>query len=336
MVKIKEGQTGTLSAGAGFSSVDSFLVNFRITQHNFRGLGQTLVLNGDLGSRRQFIDFTFQEPYLFDIPLLAGVSVFNRDQEFNDFDRKRLGGSLTLGYPLIEFVDGILTYSFEKVEITDVSSAASTALQDAEGVDEVSRLRATLRRRTLNNRFDPTRGSDNALSAEMAGVFLGGTSDFFKLEASTAWYVPLWWDVTLSLRGRLGWGRALEGGDLPLFERYFVGGISTVRGFDNRSLGPRDPATGDEIGGNKRLLMTGEIIFPIVPSFGLKGVAFVDAGEAYPEGTGFELDLLRTSAGFGFRWFSPLGPLRLEVGYPLRRREGDDASAVQFSIGAPI
>ncbi len=336
-VKVKEGQTGTLSAGAGFSSVDAFLVNLRVTQHNFRGLGESLTANADLGSRRQLVDLEFTEPYVLDTRISAGLSVFNDQREFNDFTRKRLGGSATLGYPLIEFIDGSLTYGFEHVEITDVSSGASSILRAQEGTDEISSITAAIRRNTLNNRFDPTRGSDNVLSAELAGVFLGGTSDFYKLEARTAWYVPVIWGTVFSVRGRMSFGESLESGqDLPLFERYFVGGINSVRGFDVRSLGPKDPITGDEIGGNKQLIFNTEFIFPIVPSFGLKGVTFFDAGEAYPEGIGFDLDKLRTSVGFGFRWLSPLGPLRLEIGYPLRRRVGDDASSLQFSVGAPL
>ncbi len=336
-IKVKEGQTGTLSAGAGFSSVDSFLVNLRVTQHNFRGLGESLVANADLGSRRQLIDLQFTEPYLLDTRISAGVSVFNDQQDFNDFTRSRLGGNATIGYPLIEFIDGSLTYGFEHVEISDVAATASATLRAEEGTDEISSITGAVRRNTLNNRFDPTRGSDNLLSAELAGVFLGGTSDFYKLEARTAWYVPVVWGTVFALRGRISYGASLDDGqDLPLFERYFVGGINSVRGYDVRTLGPKDPITGDEIGGNKQLIFNSEFIFPLVPSFGLKGLVFFDAGEAYPEGVGYELDKLRTSAGFGFRWLSPLGPLRLEIGYPLVRREGDDASSLQFSVGAPL
>ncbi len=336
-VKVKEGQTGTLSAGAGFSSVDAFLVNLRVTQHNFRGLGESLTANADLGSKRQLIDLEFTEPYLLDTRISAGLSVFNDEYAFNDFTRKRLGGNATLGYPLIEFIDSSLTYGFEHVEITDVSATASEIIRDQEGTDEISSLTATIRRNTLNNRFDPSRGSDNLISAELAGTFLGGTSDFYKFQARTAWYVPVVWGTVFSARARVSYGDSLETGkDLPLFERFFVGGINSVRGFDTRSLGPKDPITGDEIGGNKELIFNNELIFPIVPSFGLKGVTFFDAGEAYPEHLGFDLGDLRTSVGFGFRWLSPLGPLRLEIGYPLRRREGDSASSLQFSVGAPL
>jgi outer membrane protein insertion porin family len=188
------------------------------------------------------------------------------------------------------------------------------------------------------------------VSLEVAG--LGGES-FMKAEARERWYYTFLrskalGDFTYSFGGTLGYGflgsAGVNGNDLPLFERYFPGGISSIRGFKTRTLGPREDkkdifghvVSTTPIGGSEEAILNNEIIFPIVKGIGLKGVVFVDAGNAYSKDEGFTLDETRFSSGAGVRWLSPIGPLRIEMGYPFNTKPHDQKSLVLFSFGGPF
>jgi outer membrane protein insertion porin family len=184
----------------------------------------------------------------------------------------------------------------------------------------------------------------------MAG--LGGDTRFIKSDMSARWHYPLLKDPkwggswVLALGGQLGYGVGLAernngSKDLPLFERYFLGGINSVRGFADRSLGPRAPSkcdtdgenckSTDVIGGGKALVLNSEILFPIMEQYGVRGVAFFDMGNAFEN---FSFGELRKSVGAGVRWMSPFGPLRVELGLPLNKKPDDETSVLGFSIGS--
>jgi outer membrane protein insertion porin family len=240
-----------------------------------------------------------------------------------------------------------LEYRLEEVEISEVSPFAATAIRAEQGASLSSSLTPRFLRDTRNHPFAPTGGSLQDVSVELAG--LGGESKFLKAEARTRFYVPLWkapklGTFTLSLGGTLGYGVAFGGRrELPLFERYFPGGISSVRGFRILSLGPRNRVTDsfgnllrrDAIGGSQQLIFNNELIVPLAESLGLRGVAFFDAGNAFSAAQGIDFNELRLSAGGGIRWLSPIGPLRIEVGFPLNEQTGDERQTVMFSFGGP-
>jgi outer membrane protein insertion porin family len=334
VVSVKEGQTGTLSGGAGFSSTDQFILMANVTQSNLFGRGQILSLNGEIGGTRQNFSLSFTEPWLFDIPLSAGIDAFNTERVYQDFTRRSTGGALRFGYELRQFLRGNVMYKYEDVEVKDVSQLASITLRAEEGRSTVSSMTFSLVHNTLDNPMFPMKGWMNIGTAEFAGTFLGGNTDFVKFQADTGVYIPIIWDTTVHLRARAGWGEGINGDRLPVFERYFVGGISTVRGYDVRSLGPQ--VFGVLIGGNKELIFNVEYIFPIAPSLKLRGLVFFDAGNAFSEDESIKFQNLRFSVGGGFRWFSPMGPLTFVLGFPLDAEEGEDSSAVQFSIGTPF
>jgi outer membrane protein insertion porin family len=334
VISVKEGQTGTLSGGAGFSSTDQFILMANVTQSNLFGRGQVLSLNAEIGGTRQNFSLSFTEPWLFDIPLSAGFDVFNTERVYQDFTRRSMGGALRLGYELRQYVRANVMYKYEDVEVKDVSSLASITLQAEEGMSTVSSVTFSVVHNTLDNPMFPMKGFLNIGTAEFAGTIFGGNTDFLKFQVDTGVYIPIIWDTTVHLRARAGWGEGLGGDRLPVFERYFVGGISTVRGYDVRSLGPEvDDVL---IGGNKELIFNVEYIFPIAPSLKLRGLFFFDAGNAFSEDESIKFQNLRFSAGGGIRWFSPMGPLTFVLGFPLDRQEGEDPSAVQFSIGTPF
>jgi outer membrane protein insertion porin family len=375
LVDVREGNTGTFSAGAGISSASEFLFNVSLSEINLFGRGQRLLLQADIGTIRRNLTLSLTEPYLFDTQVTAGVDIFNWELQFDEFTRGGTGGGIRFLYPFealgldaldlglfaVPLIDTRLglEYRIEQAEISGVSIDASSVIRAEQGTRLTSAVIPRIFRDTRNHPFDPTRGSLQDLSFETAG--LGGDSKFMKLESRARWYVPIWQsesfgDLTYSTGWNFGYGVGYGGErELPLFERYFPGGINTVRGFRVRSMGPRVPVYDqfledgtecplgvkdcgrliryDVIGGSHQLIVNNEIIFPLVRSLGLKGVVFFDAGNAFSAAEGIDVNELRLAVGAGIRWLSPIGPLRIEVGFPINEREGDDTQIVQFSFG---
>jgi outer membrane protein insertion porin family len=218
------------------------------------------------------------------------------------------------------------------VNTYNLTSTASDIIKEEEGISTTSSLFGALRRDNRNNRLDPTQGSDNSISVEYAGGFLGGSNSFTKYLANSAWFFTPIWKITFSGRGLIGYITGNEGQSIPLYERFRLGGIYSLRGFKAYSVGPTAP-NGEVIGGDKELLFNFEMIFPIGPEINLKGLLFFDAGNAWDVGQPYQIDDLRTSVGFGFRWMSPMGPLRLEWGYNLHPKPGEKTSAWDFTVG---
>jgi outer membrane protein insertion porin family len=361
VVDVKEGQTGAFSAGAGFSSADALLFNVRIQENNLFGRGQRLVLSGDVGSIRRNIILSFTEPYFLETPLTVGLDAFSWQLAYEDFDRSGTGMGTRFTYPVTALgwnslwglsLDEVrlgADYRLERAEISDVSFDAGRSIRAEQGTSLISSIKPSISRNTLNHAFDPTAGSFQEVSLEVAGL---GGEQFLKAEARERWYYTFLrtkalGDFTYSLGGTLGYGvgdEGLEGDDLPLFERYFPGGINSIRGFKSRTLGPREETKDifgrvtntTPIGGSSQVIVNNEIIFPIVQGIGLKGVVFVDAGNAYSGQERFSLDETRFSAGGGVRWLSPVGPLRVELGQPFNTGPYDEESLFSFSFGGPF
>jgi outer membrane protein insertion porin family len=361
VVDVKEAQTGSFSAGAGFSSADSLLFNVRIQENNLFGRGQRLVANVDVGSIRRNIILSFTEPYFRGTPLTVGFDAFSWRLAFEDFDRTGTGASVQVTYPLTAFgweslwgipLDEVrigADYRIERAKISDVGFDAPVDIREAEGTSTISSVTPRISRNTLNHFFDPTAGSAQDLSVEIAGL---GGERFVKAEARTRWYYTFlrsktFGDFTYSLgaSGAYGVGDAgVSGNELPLFERYFPGGINSIRGFEPRTLGPRQSRkntrgqafTSAPVGGSSQLILNNEIIFPLVQGIGLKGVVFFDAGNAYGGNQNDLIDDARYAAGGGLRWLSPLGPLRVELGFPFNTKPGDQEQLLLFSFGGPF
>jgi len=360
-VEVEEGQTGAFSAGAGFSSADRLLFNVRVSEINLFGRGQRIVLNADFGSLRRNFILSFTEPYLLDTRLTLGLDAFSWRLIFEDFTREGTGvGSRVLypvtafgwnelwGFPLEEVRVG-LDYRLEQAKINDISSSATRSIRLEKGTSLISSITPRLRRNTLNHAFDPTAGSFQDIGVEFAGL---GGEPFLKATARSRWYHSFWESPTFgtftySLGTTLGWGFGNEGtsgNDLPLFERFFPGGLDSVRGYKVRSLGPREKRLNTfgkvvdetEIGGSTELVMNHEIIFPIIKGLGMKGVVFFDAGEAFTADEGIQFGKLRYATGGAVRWLSPFGPLQMGMGFPLNPREDDDKSVLLFSFGGPL
>lgn len=331
-VDVKERPTGSISAGVGYSSVDKIIGTASISQSNFLGTGLKLDLSGTMSSKSERYQLGITEPWLFDKPISAGVDLFKLNREYPDFTRGSYGFDVRLGFPVYERdVRGYLTYKLEDVTVKDVSSGAAKLIKDQEGKKTTSSIDAVLKRDTRDDAFFPTEGSVTSLAVEFAGGPLGGDNSFIKYVAEGVKYFPLFWDTTFVTHGVIGYVQGFGGKDIPVYERFYLGGINTIRGFRTRTIGPRDTATNDIIGGDKEVFANFEYLFPLVTEQKVRGLIFYDAGNAY--NGKIDLGDLRTSAGLGIRWFSPVGPLRLEWGRNLNRREGEKASQWEFTIG---
>jgi outer membrane protein insertion porin family len=329
-VKVKEKLTGMITVGAGYSSVDKFIVTGEVTQSNLFGKGLYVKLKADLSSLRANYSLSIVNPWFLDRPISASLSIYNESFEFPDYDKKSTGGSVGFGKELSEYIGGKITYNLESVEITDVADDAPSIIQDQIGTRLSSSISPSIWRDTRDNFLDPTTGSKNALYTTVAG--LGGDNYFFKSIFDSLWFFPVIWDTTFSIRGRIGYAKGYAGRDLPLYERFYIGGINTVRGLDFGEGGPRDEG-GEKIGGNKELIFNTEYIFPIEKNIKLKGVIFFDAGKAFNDEEGINITSLRTTAGFGVRWISPFGPIRLEWGFNLNPKQDEGKSKVEFTLG---
>ena len=361
VVNVKEAQTGAFSAGAGFSSADQLLFNARVQENNLFGRGQRLVLSGDIGNLRRNIVLSFTEPYFRETPLTVGANAFSWRLRFDDFDRSGTGFGTQFTYPVtawgytslyglpLEDIRVGTDYRLESAKISGLGLDATRSIRAEEGTNLISSITPRLSRNTMNHAFDPTAGSLQDVSLELAGL---GGERFSKVEAHERWYYTFLrsralGDFTYSLGGTLGYGfgnQGINGNELPLFERYFPGGINSIRGFKSRTLGPREArkdALGrvlstTAVGGSEEGIMNNEVIFPLVQGIGLKGVVFADAGNAYSAEDGFSLDETRVSAGAGVRWLSPIGPLRVELGKPFNAKPHDQKSLLLFSFGGPF
>jgi outer membrane protein insertion porin family len=333
-INVKEKRTGSFSVGGGYSTEDLVMAMGSISESNLFGMGYRLQLRGTFGAKASRYTLSFTDPWLFDMPISAGFDLYNWKREYTSYDRDSTGGNLRFGFPLpLPYFRLSTQYKYEQTKVSNVNDNASLIIRDQVGTHTTSSIKATVRRDSRNHFWNPTRGSDNSLSAEYAGDPLGGDNTFIKVIADTGWYVPLWFEHVLVLHARMGWLTDHSNGNLPIYEKFFLGGIHTLRGFDRWSVGPKDPATGDVIGGERMAMANLEYRFPLLKKLGLVGVLFYDTGNAWSRADGYDISDLRESVGCGLRWYSPVGPLRLEYGQVLDPQPGESKQNWEFTIG---
>ena len=328
-VKVKEKPTGFLSVGGGYSSVDGFIGIIDLTQGNLFGRGYYVKARAQIGGKSSFYEFSFKDPWFLDKPISFGASIYKTEREYGNFDRKSSGFELSLGKSFWEYWHKSIAYNFERTTIFNVKDDASIFVKSQEGKRTTSSISPAIVRDTRDSFIDPMRGSRNSLQLTFAG--LGGSNAFIKALIDTGWYFPLFDVTAVHLRGRIGYASGLFGKNLPLYERYYVGGIYTVRGLNFGDAGPKD-INNEPLGGEKELILNAEYIFPIISEYKLKGVVFFDAGRAYEKGETFGSDL-RYTTGAGIRWISPIGPIRIEWGFNLDKRAGEPSNKVEFTFG---
>ena len=327
-VHVKERATGMFSVGAGYSAVDKAVFTAQVSEQNLFGRGQTLGLTAYFGSTKTSYNLSFVEPWLFDIPLWSKFELWDMDRDYDSYDVSSQGFGTTLAYPLFEYVTGSAAYRLTFDDITNVTSTASQWLKDQAGETMSSGVTLGLSRNTTDDRMFPSRGSSNSVSAQLTGTIFQGDVSFARYVADSKWFFPMPLDTVFGIHGKIGYIQGLEGKEIPVFERFYLGGINSLRGL--RSVGPVD-SNGDCIGGETMLNFNVEVLFPLLKDAGLRGVVFFDTGNAW--NSGYYLDDMRRTAGAGVRWYSPIGPLRLEWGYVLDKEEGESPSRWEFTIG---
>jgi outer membrane protein insertion porin family len=351
-VTVTEQPTGELSVGAGFSSVDSFVLNLGITERNFRGRGQNVVARLEWGSLRQQIDFRFTEPKFLGRDLRAGFDAFHSRydlSEYSSYDYRSTGGGVRLSYPLNGYTLLSTRYFLKSDEIIvpsgycSAGGSGSTALCDQVGSFLNSSAGYTLLVDRRNDPIRPTRGWTGTLRQDFAGI--GGDVNYIKTEAdvSAYWGISPEWIVTASASTGYvaGWG----GDPVRINDRFFKGGNS-FRGFETAGIGPRDLTTTDALGGNFYVIGTLELTVPnyLPEEYGIRTSLFADVGtlgaldDRYTvTSTGVadpnivdELEL-RASAGISIHWRSPMGPIRFDLSKILGKEDYDKTETFRFS-----
>jgi len=334
-IEVAEKPTGTFTFGGGYSAVDKLYVMASVSERNFLGRGQILELAVQTGGTSRQYTFGFTEPWLFDIPLSAGVDGYKMERDYDDYDRSSYGGALRFGYPLFDFTRWYVKYACDVSDITNVSEEYK-AIIDAKKYVESS-LSLSVVYDSRNRQFNPSEGSRHSITLKYAG--LGGNIGYAKAIAETGWYFPLFWGTVGFLHGEGGYVEKVSGKELPDWERFYLGGINSVRGFDWRGISPVEENVNYSepipVGGNEYVQFNAEFLFPIIKESGLVGLFFYDAGNAWAtdRNNAESYSGLRDSAGFGIRWFSPMGPLRLERGYILNPKPGEGSGRWEFSMG---
>jgi outer membrane protein insertion porin family len=330
-INVTERPTGIFSIGGGFSSVDNLIGTIDLSQRNFLGRGWEATLRIRIGGTTQQGILSFTEPWLFDRPLAAGFDLFNMRRDFVEYDYDSLGGGLRMSHPFAEYWRWHTGYRLTRDDVSNIIDGASPELLAEEGVRITSLISGAVTRDSRDNILTPTRGGHTSMSLDLAG--LGGDSQFIKTIATTSYFQPIWLSHILSGRveGGAGWGWGGE--DFPLFERFYLGGPNTFRGVKFRRISPLDE-NGNRIGGTSYILGNVEYIVPL--PYGFRVAAFFDIGNVYGFGTTFDPTDTRQAIGGGVRWMSPFGPIRIDYGVLLDRKEGEDFGALHFSVGSPF
>jgi len=338
IVEVKEKPTGAFSVGAGYSSVDSLMFMAEISQSNFLGRGQRLALSGNISGTASRYNLSFIEPHFYDSQLMMGFDLYNWEREYDTYTRLSKGGAVRFGYPVWELWNASFSYGYDDTKLTDVDKDnAAPSILESEDIHVTSYVTFNLSRDTRNNVYTTTSGSENVIHAKYAGGILGGDSQFTKTDGFTSWFFPGFFFDETAFHIKLSAGRVWENEEdkLPDFEKFYLGGINSIRGFETRSIAviDTDPETGEEykVGGNMMWFTNIEYLFPVVKAGGLRGLIFYDAGNVYEDK--WDFDEIKQSVGAGLRWMSPMGPMRLEWGYVIDPEPDEDKSNWEFSMG---
>lgn len=336
-LRVQEKQTGTASAGAGYSSQTGVTGFLELGHNNLFGNGQSVAIRLERGGKRSNIELSFTEPWFRDTPLTLGADIFNTRRDLDFYDRKDVGGGFRLGRPIPwpDYTRGVIAFDLRDVTLSDIRPASPgepsnlAELRSTDWPRRVTSVSLTFTRNSTDNPFYPTRGSRLVWSNEIAGGLFGGVEHYTKETVELRNYARLVSPVTLMLRGKAGF---LAGSTVPDYERFRLGGTTSdfLRGYPDYYVVPRanitrDPVTGKVLdrypGGRTMLMLTSELQFPIADP--LRGLFFFEAGNTWNSTRDLDLGDLRKSAGLGVRLEVPaLGRVGFDVGYGFDREEG--------------
>ena len=342
--KVKEKQTGQFSIGGGFSSSNGALANVGISEKNFLGKGQDLRAKFTMAERATQVDFGFTEPYFYGKDMNLGIDVFKTKTTYADessFDNDTLGAGLRLGYKITDRSRHSWNYSYKQEEIQGVKTGASDFITNQKGEYSTSQLSHNLSYRGVNDRLNPTKGTDWRISNALAG--LGGNISYFKSDLSYTMFYSITDNYVLSGKFKAGYIFGYNDDKVKLKDRYFLGGDS-FPGFEIAGIGPRDTTSPnkDALGANMVYTFRTQLKVPIPgisPQLGISGAFFgiVGAATEIDEDGGDKIkddSSPRVSAGFGVQWKSPFGPVRIDFAHAVMKEEYDRTQFIKFNFGA--
>ena len=329
-IKVEEAPTGALSFGMGYSTIERVVGTASISDRNLFGMGYNGLLRFSLGQLTRDLRLSFTDPYFLGYPYSAGFDVYTYRREWSTYTYNIKGADIRFGKELTETIRADMMYKLENINVFDIASDASYFIRAQEGKKTTSALSLGLSLDTRDDYFAPTSGARHSLSIQNAGGILGGDNYFVKVMGETSWFFPMPLSTVLNLRGKLGFIEPYGGTTAPIYEKFFVGGIYTVRGFEYGMAGPVD-VNNEPLGALKMAVFNSELIFPLAREIGLRGAVFWDIGKGFDKLS--NLTPLRTGAGVGIRWFSPFGPIHIDFGFNLNRKSGEKPRVIDFTAG---
>jgi outer membrane protein insertion porin family len=346
IVGVKETKTGEFSFGGGYSSIDMLMGFIEVTQRNFdilnfptfMGGGQNLSLKAELGMVSSNYDISWTDPWIFGFPYAFGFDLYRTEHNKRGdlgwiYDETRWGGDLRLGKEFTDTFRGDMLYRLEDVNISNIIDNASQDVKDEAGSNWISSLTLALTQDTRDNIYNPGKGYLIGFTIEDAGGIFLGDKNFFKGTLSASYYHTFFNIIVLELKGRGGMGGAYGStAKMPIYERFYAGGANTIRGYKERRVGPRDPGSNEPIGGDSILVANTELTFPIYERM-IKGAVFYDIGNVWRSSNQFMNGGYKQGVGVGVRVKTPIGPVRLDYGWPLNKNYDDDQTGeLYFSM----
>ena len=332
-VKVKEKPTGMFSVGGGFSTLDLLTAVADITEGNLGGRGQMIRVRGQLGQRRTLGLITLRDPYLRDSLTSGQLDIYRSMTNYVTYFEDKSGASLTFGRWFSEYTSGSFAFVAEQMNFSDPQSDSPEFIRRQVGSQTTTGFRSSLARDSRDFYMDPRSGMRNALNFDLGTPYLGGTNNFIKIYADTIKYWSLPFDLRHSLRGRIGTAQGLGDRPIPLTERFFVGGINTMRGFVFGRAGPVTPS-GSLVGAAHEVIFNYDFIFPVSAEAKLNAVVFFDYGAGFDDNEKVTLNTMRKATGLEGRWISPFGPLRAAYGMNIEPRVGERKFVFEFSMGS--
>lgn len=344
-IAVKERPTGSISAGVGFVQGEGLQLSANASQNNVFGSGKAVSVGFSTGKANKFANLSFTDPYFTPDGVSVGYDLYMRTYKpntvtSNQYQTRTVGTAMRFGVPVTEYDRINLSLGVENTNVTIFPNSPQRYIDfvNHNGSSNTTLLStAGWSRDTRDSALWPTRGAMLKVSAD-AGL-PGGNIQYYRLTHQQQWFFPLSKSFTLMLNGEVGYANGYgRTSQLPFFQNFYLGGIGSVRGYDNGSLGAKDVTTGDYLGGTRKLVGNAELLFPfpgMSDNKSIRGSVFFDAGSLWdPRVAGDSpVSELRYAAGAAFTWLSPVGPMKFSFAQPLRKKEGDKIQRFQFQLG---
>jgi len=352
-IKVNEKKTGSFTIGAGYSQLQKLFITTSLNENNFLGKGYVTSIKADIGKITQNYNVSLSDPYFLGSDISASISAFKSETNLiqlnstnTPYNYNNIGGTVSFGIPLTEYLTYGIGYSYTQNNIFDVNpSTSSLLIQAEEGVNTIGEVNQSLTWDSRDNIMVPHQGQYYQLTAGYAG--LGGNQRFYNASLTSKVYLPLGTDFTLSPSIQGGYIRGIGNKQIPLWRRFSLGGVGSLRGFDYYGVSLRDPVTNNALGGDKMAVAALDLYFPIpyMHTKGFRGDVYYNAGLTWGSvhttvgastlnvAEPFSINRVRSAAGFELQWLSPVGPLALIWAFPIRSQPGDVKQSFQFALG---